>query len=100
MYSAILAKEIVSRSKGEVDNFLVTCLQTCVGLQAKINHRSGGDADLYGKEESKPRISDSDCQNGCTCRSRSSNSHDKCQNIVTNVSMLQIKLERAQRHKI
>jgi len=77
-------KEIVSRSKGEVDNFLVTCLSTCVGLQAKINHRSGGDADLYGKEESKPRISDSDCQNGCSCRSRSSNSHDKCQNIVTN----------------
>merc|ERR1719286_16758 len=56
------AKEIVSRSKGEVDNFLVTCLSTCVGLQAKITHRSG-DADLYGKEESKPVISDSDCQN-------------------------------------
>ena len=45
-----------------------------ISLQLRI---SSGDADLYGKEDSPPQISDSNC-NSCTCKSRDSSNFDSC----------------------
>ena len=70
-------------SKGDTKVYKVRCHKKCGSVS--ISLRTGrGDADLYGKEESPPIISDSNC-NSCTlCKSRDSDLTDQC--LVTTIS--------------
>lgn len=74
--------DIGSAVKGDQSVFLVTCLGACrdVGISLEV---VDGDADLYAKEGSPPKIQNSDCDDCPLCRSRSSQLRDSCDNINT-----------------
>jgi len=73
---------IETASKGQTFMYQVTCLGVCrdVGITLSV---AEGDGDLYAREESPPKIQNSDCDNCPLCRSRSSQLKDNCENIST-----------------
>ena len=81
--SLIIEIDLGRNSKGDTKVYKVRCHKKCGSVS--ISLRTGrGDADLYGKEESPPIISDSNC-NSCTlCKSRDSDLTDQC--LVTTIS--------------
>merc|ERR1712018_688493 len=78
--SAPITKEIPLADKNDKSLFNVTCLGPCrdVAIHLEV---SDGDADLYAKEGSPPKIQNSDCDNCPLCRSRSSQLTDNCDNV-------------------
>jgi len=77
-----ITKNITSANKGDQTIFLVTCLGACrdVGISLEV---ADGDADLYAREGSPPKIQNSDCDDCPLCRSRSSQLKDSCDGIST-----------------
>ena len=82
-FSLTIEIDLGRNSKGDTKVYKVRCHKKCGSVS--ISLRTGrGDADLYGKEESPPIISDSNC-NSCTlCKSRDSDLTDQC--LVTTIS--------------
>jgi len=78
--SGPIKKEIASASKGDTTLYQVTCLGACrdIGISLVV---ASGDADLYAREDSAPKIQNSDCDNCPLCRSRSSQLTDQCERI-------------------
>ncbi|TRY70919.1 hypothetical protein TCAL_16380 [Tigriopus californicus] len=69
-------------SKGDEVSFEVKCFGTCRDVNVRLSVESG-DADLYAKEESEPKIKNSNCDDCRLCKSRSSNLDDSCSGIQT-----------------
>ena len=82
VYYIFAARMIASREKGAIDNYMVTCLQSCSNMKVKLRVDSG-DADLYAREDDLPQINSSDCSDCPLCRARSSTLTDKCESFDT-----------------
>jgi len=80
--SGPIKKHIPSANKGDETVYSVTCHGVCrdVGIRLEVVH---GDADLYAREDSAPKIQNSDCDDCPLCRSRSSQLRDSCDSIDT-----------------
>ena len=73
----------ISRAeKNDKNLFNVTCIGPCRDVSIHLVV-STGDADLYAREGSPPKIQNSDCDDCPMCRSRSSQLTDNCENIHT-----------------
>ena len=82
VYYIFAARMIAIREKGAIDNYMVTCLQSCSNMKVKLRVDSG-DADLYAREGDLPQINSSDCGDCPLCRARSSTLTDKCDSFDT-----------------
>jgi len=80
--SGPIKKNIPSANKGDETVYSVTCHGVCrdVGIRLQVE---SGDADLYAREDSAPKIQNSDCDDCPLCRSRSSQLRDSCDSIDT-----------------
>ena len=68
----------ISESKGEVKMYQVFCHGTCRDVSIDLRY-GDGDADLFVKEGSPPRLNteNQECSD-CLCKSRSSGRRDIC----------------------
>ena len=74
----IVEIELGRNSKGDTKVYKVTChgnICRDVSVELRIGN---GDADLYGKEDSPPPISESNCDSCRLCKSRDSSLVDSC----------------------
>merc|ERR1712029_444574 len=65
--SGLIKKNIPSANKGDETVYSVTCHGVCrdVGIRLQVE---SGDADLYAREDSAPKIQNSDCDDCPLCR--------------------------------
>ena len=78
-----LVFNIESALKGDIKVYQTNCHGICRDISVKIEYDSGGDADLYTKEDSPPSeraMKGASCPD-CLCTSKKSSSPDVC--IVT-----------------
>ena len=75
-----LVFNIESAQKGDIKVYQTNCHGICRDISVKIEYDSGGDADLYTKEDSPPTESamkGASCPD-CLCTSKRSTSPDVC----------------------
>ena len=77
-----IARTISSRNKGDIDYYVVTCVQSCVNINIELRVDSG-DADLFARADMVPKISSSNCDNCALCKARTGTLTDKCASITT-----------------
>ncbi len=75
-------REIERGAKGEMTTYLVSCLGHCRDVHVHLEVEAG-DADLYAREGTPPKIENSNCDDCPLCKSRSSNLEDSCSGMTT-----------------